>query len=51
LFDEDLIKTVFHPERILERVEREMNFHDVVTDNFDKYIFDDKSNKYVIWIK
>ena len=37
LFAENLIKTVFHPDRIFDRVERGMEFDDVVEEDFSKY--------------
>jgi len=37
-FAEDLIKTVFHPDRVFDRVKRGMDFDDVVLENYSNYI-------------
>ena len=37
-FAEHLIKTVFHPDRVFDRVKRGMEFDDVVLENYSNYI-------------
>ena len=37
LFAEDLIKTVLHPDRVFDRINRGMEFDDVVQEDFGKY--------------